>query len=54
MAVAVLLDATVVRGVLLPAGLTLIGDRLFTPWSRSVNDGSRDNAILTVRLKIVE
>jgi RND superfamily putative drug exporter len=27
MAVAVLIDATVVRGVLLPAGLTLLGDR---------------------------
>jgi RND superfamily putative drug exporter len=54
MAVAVLLDATVVRGVLLPAGLTLLGDRLFTSRSRSVNKDARDNAILTVRLKIVE
>jgi RND superfamily putative drug exporter len=27
MAVAVLIDATVVRGVLLPAGLALLGDR---------------------------
>jgi len=31
MAVAVLIDATVVRGVLLPAGLALIGDRLWRP-----------------------
>jgi RND superfamily putative drug exporter len=54
MAAAVLLDATVVRGVLLPAGLTLLGDRLFTQRSRSVTNESRDNAILTVRLKIVE
>jgi putative drug exporter of the RND superfamily len=29
MAVAVLIDATVVRGVLLPAGLALLGDRVF-------------------------
>jgi putative drug exporter of the RND superfamily len=31
MAIAVLLDATVVRGVLLPAGLALLGDRIWTP-----------------------
>jgi putative drug exporter of the RND superfamily len=31
MAVAVLLDATVVRGVLLPAGLALLGERAFGP-----------------------
>jgi hypothetical protein len=54
MATAVLLDATIVRGVLLPAGLTLLGDRLFIARSRSVKNGARDNAILTVRLKIVE
>ena len=30
MAVAVLIDATIVRGVLLPAGLALIGDRLWS------------------------
>ena len=30
MAVAVLIDATVVRGVLLPAGLALLGDRAWT------------------------
>jgi RND superfamily putative drug exporter len=48
MAAAVLLDATVVRGVLLPAGLALLGDRVFTPRpSRPVK--ARDNAILTVR-----
>ena len=52
MAVAVLLDATVVRGVLLPAGLALLGDRVFTPRpSRPAK--TPDNAILTVRLKIV-
>src|ERR1700678_2785739 len=38
MAVAVLIDATVVRGVLLPAGLALLGDRAWTmpgrPWFR--------------------
>jgi RND superfamily putative drug exporter len=31
MALAVLIDATIVRGVLLPAGLTLIGDRVWRP-----------------------
>ena len=30
MAVAVLIDATVVRGVLLPTGLALLGDRSLT------------------------
>lgn len=30
LAVAILLDATVVRGVLLPAVLTLLGDRVHT------------------------
>ena len=29
MAVAVLIDATIVRGVLLPAGLALLGDRVW-------------------------
>ncbi|HLK00679.1 MAG TPA: MMPL family transporter [Streptosporangiaceae bacterium] len=33
MAAAVLIDATVVRGVLLPAGLSLLGDRLWRPRS---------------------
>jgi RND superfamily putative drug exporter len=33
MAAAVLIDATVVRGVLLPAGLRLLGDRLWRPRS---------------------
>lgn len=31
MAFAILLDATVVRGVLLPAALSLVGDRLWNP-----------------------
>jgi putative drug exporter of the RND superfamily len=31
MAAAVLLDATVVRGVLLPAALSLLGERLWKP-----------------------
>jgi putative drug exporter of the RND superfamily len=30
MAIAVLIDATIVRGVLLPAGLALLGDRAWT------------------------
>jgi RND superfamily putative drug exporter len=34
MAVAVLIDATVVRGVLLPAGLALLGDRAWGSGSR--------------------
>jgi RND superfamily putative drug exporter len=34
MAAAVLIDATVVRGVLLPAGLALIGDRAWSGKSR--------------------
>ncbi len=34
MAVAVLIDATVVRGVLLPAGLALLGDRAWAPPGR--------------------
>jgi putative drug exporter of the RND superfamily len=33
MSVAVLIDATLVRGVLLPAGLSLLGDRLWRPRS---------------------
>ena len=34
MAVAVLIDATIVRGVLLPAGLALLGDRAWTQGPR--------------------
>jgi hypothetical protein len=34
MAAAVLIDATVVRGVLLPAGLALLGDRAWSGRSR--------------------
>jgi putative drug exporter of the RND superfamily len=34
MALAVLIDATIVRGVLLPAGLALIGDRVWRPRGR--------------------
>jgi putative drug exporter of the RND superfamily len=34
MAAAVLIDATVVRGVLLPAGLALLGERAWTPRAR--------------------
>jgi len=41
MAAAVLIDATVVRGVLLPAGLALLGDRA---WTRR---GRRDNGATT-------
>jgi RND superfamily putative drug exporter len=35
MAVAVLIDATIVRGVLLPAGLALLGDRAWTHGPKS-------------------
>jgi putative drug exporter of the RND superfamily len=41
MAVAVLIDATVVRGVLLPAGLALLGDRAFGPRGSRGSWGSR-------------
>jgi len=34
MAAAIFIDATVVRGVLLPAGLALLGDRAWTPRRR--------------------
>ncbi len=34
MAVAVVIDATTVRGVLLPAGLALLGDRAWSRGSR--------------------
>jgi RND superfamily putative drug exporter len=40
MAVAVLIDATIVRGVLLPAGLALLGDRAWTHGPRK-SPGSR-------------
>lgn len=42
MAVAILIDATVVRGVLLPASLALLGDRAWTMpgrWGRSGRAG---------------
>ena len=42
MAAAVLIDATVVRGVLLPAGLALLGDRALGP------GGARRTASMTV------
>jgi RND superfamily putative drug exporter len=42
MAVAVLIDATVVRGVLLPAGLALLGDRAWAmPGRHRVRGQSR-------------
>jgi RND superfamily putative drug exporter len=44
MAAAVLIDATVVRGVLLPAGLALLGDRA---WTRRGRRGRRDNGATT-------
>jgi RND superfamily putative drug exporter len=47
MAVAVLIDATIVRGVLLPAGLTLLGDRL---WSQRRQAAHRtEDKVLTTR-----
>jgi RND superfamily putative drug exporter len=36
MAVAVLIDATVVRGVLLPAAMALLGERVWRPGRKSV------------------
>jgi RND superfamily putative drug exporter len=42
MAVAIFIDATVVRGVLLPAGLALLGDRAWTPRSGR-NYGATDS-----------
>jgi hypothetical protein len=59
MAVAVLIDATVVRGVLLPAGLALLGDRAWAMpgrhrgrarnGARAVEPGSvRENQNLTL------
>jgi putative drug exporter of the RND superfamily len=46
MAVAVLIDATIVRGVLLPAGLALLGDRAWTrgPKSRESRQAGRAKA----------
>jgi RND superfamily putative drug exporter len=46
MAVAVLIDATIVRGVLLPAGLALLGDRAWTrgPKSRGSRQAGRAKA----------
>ena len=41
MAAAVLIDATIVRGVLLPAGLALLGDRVWPQKRR----GSRHVAV---------
>jgi hypothetical protein len=59
MAVAVLIDATVVRGVLLPAGLALLGDRAWAmpgrprfrgrTWRPEVESGSvRENLNVTL------
>ncbi|TXL90969.1 MMPL family transporter [Streptomyces sp. IB2014 016-6] len=44
MAVAILIDATVVRGVLLPASLTLLGDRAWTMPGRWGRGGSGSSA----------
>jgi putative drug exporter of the RND superfamily len=41
MAAAVLIDATIVRGVLLPAGLALLGDRA---WPRKARRAVRGDA----------
>jgi RND superfamily putative drug exporter len=50
MAVAVLIDATIVRGVLLPAGLALLGDRAWThgPKSRGSRRAGRAEAAQAV------
>ena len=47
MALAVLIDATVVRGVLLPAGLALIGDRVWRPRKQGAHHTS--DKVLTAR-----
>jgi RND superfamily putative drug exporter len=48
MAVAVLIDATVVRGVLLPAALSLLGHRAWTPGRREPReDGAAAPAVTT-------
>ena len=44
MAAAILIDATVVRGVLLPAGLALLGDRAWSKGSRRVQGTDRYGA----------
>ncbi|MFF4119399.1 MMPL family transporter [Streptomyces sp. NPDC001714] len=45
MAVAILVDATVVRGVLLPAAMTLLGDRAWSP--RPGKNGSHEGSAAT-------
>jgi len=50
MAVAVLLDATIVRGVLLPAGLALLGDRA---WPQRAG-GSRRSYGATASMTVSE
>ena len=47
MAVAVLIDATVVRGVLLPAGLALLGDRAWSPRKQAAHRTA--DKVLTTR-----
>jgi len=46
MAVAVLIDATIVRGVLLPAGLALLGDRAF-PQRKQAAHRTADKVLTT-------
>jgi RND superfamily putative drug exporter len=48
MAAAILIDATVVRGVLLPAGLALLGDRAWSQGSRRVQGTQRYGATASV------
>jgi putative drug exporter of the RND superfamily len=48
MAAAILIDATVVRGVLLPAGLALLGDRAWSTGSRRVRRTERYGATASV------
>ncbi len=47
MALAVLIDATIVRGVLLPAGLALIGDRVWRPRKQAAHHTRHE--VLTTR-----
>jgi RND superfamily putative drug exporter len=54
MAVAVLIDATIVRGVLLPAGLSLLGDRVFGPRGPRGRRGSRRRYGATASMTVSE
>jgi len=48
MAAAILIDATIVRGVLLPAGLSLLGDRAWRLPSRASRRRSDDRKAVSL------